>query len=279
MSILFFFFYLVGTISGTRHLYVSRSTSTCDEHSGESLDKPLCSLVQAQAKVRELKSSSNETIEIHVQRGMYRLDEPLVFQPEDGGSSAMTPVIYRAYCPPTQVQVAAAGFQTDYPYVSQSQDPLRSLWNGIDEKDEWVFPPVTTLPIASESEPEAAESEPEAAEFKAEEFCLDRNDVGRVCYTDKKIATCYRGCSTSCLENVHRKTYSEEQYQHFYHLFGKNLRKEEDCIEICSSYCSGCDEVGTDFLLARRMHSSVHERIHLGYHYKSSTGGRKLASA
>lgn len=61
-------------------------------------DGPFATLQRAQQAVRELrqKGNLNRPVVVMVRRGVYSLDEPLLFTPEDSGT-AQSPTIYTAY--------------------------------------------------------------------------------------------------------------------------------------------------------------------------------------
>jgi hypothetical protein len=73
-------------------------------------------------------------------------------------------------------------------------------------------------------------------------ICVDKVNVGHTCYTGE-VATCVHGCMEACAANFERKFYDEKFYSKFSHLFGKDLKKEEDCVETCSLSCRGCEKV------------------------------------
>lgn len=68
------------------------------EPNAERADGPLATLAAARDAVRGLKAEGPPTrpLRVLVRGGVYRLDEPLVFGPEDSGTAA-APIIYAAY--------------------------------------------------------------------------------------------------------------------------------------------------------------------------------------
>lgn len=86
--------------AGKRTLYVSPNGN--DQWSGSYADTtkndgPLATLDAARLKVRQLKAAHHEdTFEVQIRGGIYKLRETVVFGPEDSGSSD-APIVYRAY--------------------------------------------------------------------------------------------------------------------------------------------------------------------------------------
>ncbi len=66
-----------------------------DDGNPGSAARPFATLQRAQRAVRELAARGDEPIRVMVKNGVYYLDEPLVFGPEDSGTES-APVVYRA---------------------------------------------------------------------------------------------------------------------------------------------------------------------------------------
>ncbi len=69
-----------------------------DSWQGTSLTKPFATIARARDAVREMKKTGTLTkpVNVYLRGGMYQLSEPVVFTPEDSGTSEY-PVTYRAY--------------------------------------------------------------------------------------------------------------------------------------------------------------------------------------
>lgn len=76
-----------------RDLYVSPSGN--DANSG-SIDSPLKTLPGARDKIRSLGIAGRETINVFLRGGTYELNESVVFEPQDSGSS-INPITYTTY--------------------------------------------------------------------------------------------------------------------------------------------------------------------------------------
>ena len=74
-----------------------RRTGRLERPSAEKTDGPLASIVGARDAVRRLKKQGplTEGIRVIVAAGTYRITEPIVFEPQDGGTAA-APIVYEA---------------------------------------------------------------------------------------------------------------------------------------------------------------------------------------
>ena len=202
------------------HFYVAPDGN--DANAG-TLASPFQTLTYVQTHLRTIKATFSGQITVHLRQGLYRLTEPLVFTDADSGNAPDAPIIYKSYCDPIRQQILTK--ITEYPYIKDSIIPLRSIWNGVGNQQDWTGPGSTSEGISDPSE-----------------FCMDRDYEGHVCYQGE-IASCLDGCSRSCQEDIDKETYTTEFYDDFYYLFGKDLRREEDCLEICATACTACEDV------------------------------------
>ncbi len=95
-------------------LYVSPAgndawSGKLDKPNANRTDGPLATLDRARAVVRAIQASSNQNgaTVVSIRSGIYYLQAPLVFTPEDSGASADRPVIYTAY--PGEQPVVSGG--------------------------------------------------------------------------------------------------------------------------------------------------------------------------
>ncbi|KAF4150705.1 hypothetical protein GN958_ATG00109 [Phytophthora infestans] len=228
-------------------LYVSPTGSDSGGADG-SFTKPFKTLTRVQQEVRsqnKLEANKQTPINVYLRAGRYELSETFDFSDDDSGASGDVPVTYQAYCD-TAGEKAAISART-FPYRSGSGIPPRLLWNGVGNVDEWEGP---VDPFAQMGVNRSANSLlvipalPQDAGTDIGSVCVDKNSVGHTCYAeDSPMAECVSGCMAACQSHIARKRYSEAFYDKFAHLFGKDLRKEEDCVEICSLSCRGCEKV------------------------------------
>lgn len=236
--------FVIATLSPL-NLYVA--TNGSDTNSG-SFAEPFLTIDRARLEVRALKLldlNQGRPIFIFLRAGRYALTQTLEFTPEDSGFSAQAPVTYQAYCDPSIEAAAISVLQ--FPYVDKDKTPPRLCWNGVGNKSALPGPvdPFAEMGVnLTNNSLLATPLKPRAiAATDIGNVCVDKNGLGHTCYTDGPLATCVSGCMTSCISRVDRKTYSDVFYSQFSHLFGKNLRKEEDCVEICSLSCKNCERV------------------------------------
>ncbi|KAG2764089.1 hypothetical protein PC129_g4372 [Phytophthora cactorum] len=229
-------------------LYVSPTGSDTGSADG-SFAKPFKTLTRVQQEVRiqnKLEVNKQIPINVYLRAGRYELSDTFDFTDDDSGAADEAPVTYQAYCD-AAVENAAISTRS-FPYRSGSGIPPRLFWNGVGDIDEWVGP---VDPFAQMGVNRSANSllvTPASAQDVGSDIgtvCVDKNNgVGHTCYAqDSPMATCVSGCMTACQNHIARKRYSEKFYNKFTHLFGKDLRKEEDCVEICSLSCRGCEKV------------------------------------
>lgn len=253
--------YSVATYTGTLVLVTLRfavassldifvSPTGSDTNDG-SETHPFQTLARAQAQVHTLKAAhAASPVPIHVilRQGRYELSQTLEFTPLDTGDTADAVVTYQAYCDATVEQSMTS--TQPYPYASHLPTPPRLLWNGNGNPSEWLGPmdPFVEMGIDRASNTLLPSSsppllEPPVAGMDIGDVCVDKaGGIGHTCYAGK-IATCVSGCMTACAMHVERKTYSPEFYAKYSHLFGKKFAKEEDCVEICTESCRGCEDV------------------------------------
>ncbi|KAG6967141.1 hypothetical protein JG688_00006458 [Phytophthora aleatoria] len=203
----------------------------------------LQSTLQQEVRIQnKLEVNKQIPINVYLRAGRYELSDTFDFTDDDSGAADEAPVTYQAYCD-AAVEKAAISTRS-FPYRSGSGIPPRLLWNGVGDIDEWVGP---VDPFAQMGVNRSANSllvTPASAQDVESDIgtvCVDKNNgVGHTCYAqDSPMATCVSGCMTACQSHIARKRYSEKFYNKFTHLFGKDLRKEEDCVEICSLSCRG----------------------------------------
>lgn len=236
---------LVIAIAAPVNLYVA--TNGSDANSG-TLAAPFQTIDRARLEVRALKAlaiNQGRPINVFLRAGRYSLAQTLEFTPEDSGFSAQAPVTYQAYCDPAVEASAISVLQ--FPYVDKGKTPPRLLWNGVGDKSAWPGPvdPFAEMGVNfTNNSLLAAPLTPRViAATDIGNVCVDKNGLGHTCYADGPLATCVSGCMTSCASRLDRKTYSDVFYAQFSHLFGKDLRKEEDCVEICTLSCRNCERV------------------------------------
>ncbi|TMW67047.1 hypothetical protein Poli38472_012163 [Pythium oligandrum] len=228
-------------------LYISPSGSDNAPNDG-TLSLPFKTLTRAQQEIRTRKAAlgakPSPPFTIFLRQGRYELDATLEFSAVDGGDSADTPITYQAFCDPA-VEAAQQSVEP-YPYASHLATPPRLLWNGVGDRAAWKGPvdPFYQMGIdrAKNSLLIAPTPAPPIANMDIGPLCVDKVGQGHTCYTGT-LAMCVAGCQDSCTRHLERKMYSAAFYSEFSHLFGKNLEKEEDCIEICSQSCRACEDV------------------------------------
>ncbi|ETI31714.1 hypothetical protein F441_21241 [Phytophthora nicotianae CJ01A1] len=240
-------FIAAATTAASIDLYVSPTGSDTGSADG-SFTKPFKTLTRVQQAVRtlnKLEANKQTPINVFLRAGRYELSETFDFTDADSGAGHDVPVTYQAYCDPA-VEKAAISTRS-FPYHSGSNIPPRLLWNGVGDIEEWEGP---VDPFAQMGVNRSANSllvVPNPAQYVGTDIgtvCVDKNSVGHTCYAqDSPMATCVSGCMAACHNHIARKRYSKIFYNKFSHLFGKDLRKEEDCIEICSLSCRGCEKV------------------------------------
>ena len=208
----------------TQHDYYVSLTGS-DTNAG-TLTDPFRTVKHVQSVLQATVPIAQGPLTVHFRKGLYRLENTWQLTSDDSGTEDV-PITYKAFCDNTISDTLAV--LTNYPYLSGTiPTTLRDAWNGNGLESDWKGPTVDTV-----------EEDPYTA---GEEFCIDRMDVGNVCYRNER-ARCMSDCSLSCTKNIHKRIYTEELYSHFFHLFGKDLKKEEACIEICSTNCEACEEV------------------------------------
>lgn len=228
------------------NLYVSPTGS--DALNDGSFSQPFLTLARAKQEVQTQKlrpENTNSPINVVLRAGRYALTDTLEFAPEDSGVSAQAPVTYQAYC--DAATEAAAISVLPFPYSANLATPPRLLWNGVGDKAAWTGPVDPFLQmgvnVTSNSLLAKAIAPPVVKNMDINDVCVDKNGLGHTCYAAPLLAPCITGCMTSCALHLERKVYAEKFYKQFTHLFGKDLRKEEDCVEICSLSCRGCEKV------------------------------------
>ncbi|RLN89024.1 hypothetical protein BBJ28_00010181 [Nothophytophthora sp. Chile5] len=233
-------------------LYVS-TTGTDTSSADGSFAKPFKTLARAQQEVRartKLPANSNAPVNVYLRGGRYELANTFDITSEDSGVSDAAPVTYQAYCDP--VVEAAAISRRGFPYHSHMSAPPRLFWNGVGNVSAWTGPvdPFAQMGVNVSANSLLVTPGPvQDIGTDIGSVCVDKNNgVGHTCYAEgSSLATCVSGCMTACQSHIARKRYTDEFYAEFYaefsHLFGKDLRKEEDCVEICSLSCRECEKV------------------------------------
>ncbi|KAE9231429.1 hypothetical protein PF004_g10224 [Phytophthora fragariae] len=238
----------VVTAATSIDIYVSTTGSDTGTADG-SFSKPFKTLTRAQQEVRaknKLAANSNTPITVYLRAGRYELSKTFDFTSDDSGASSNATVTYQAYCD-AEVEKAAISIRT-FPYHSGLGVPPRLLWNGVGNIDEWEGPvdPFAQMGVNRTNNSLLVIQAP-AQDVGSDigTVCVDKNNgAGHTCYAEgSPMATCVSGCMVACQSHIARKVYSELFYDKFTHLFGKDLRKEEDCVETCSLSCRGCDKV------------------------------------
>ncbi|KAH7488960.1 uncharacterized protein KRP23_2900 [Phytophthora ramorum] len=238
----------VAAAAASIDLYVSQSSTYVGTADG-SLAKPFKTLAQVQLEARvksKLAGNSKTPINVFLRAGRYELSSTFDFTDEDSGASSDAPVTYQAYCDAT-VEKAATSVRK-FPYQSGLAIPPRLLWNGVDNVGVWAGPADPFAQMGVNISANSLSVTPAPAISMGTDIgsvCVDKNNgAGHTCYADgSPVATCISGCMVACQNHIARKRYSDIFYAEFTHLFGKDLSKEEDCVETCSLSCRGCEKV------------------------------------
>ncbi|GMF15595.1 unnamed protein product [Phytophthora lilii] len=229
------------------NLYVSPTGSDTGSADG-SFTKPFKTLARVQQEVRaknKLPTNSNTPINVFLRAGRYELSKTFDFTYADSGPASDVPITYQAYCD-AAVEDAAISVRT-FPYQSGLGVPPRQLWNGVGDVNEWEGPvdPFAQMGVNRSANSLLVIPAPaQDVETNIGTVCVDKNNLGHTCYAEgSPMAICVSGCMVACKNHIARKVYSDVFYAEFSHLFGKDLSKEEDCVEICSLSCRGCEKV------------------------------------
>lgn len=224
-------------------LYVS---PTGDDTADGSFSSPFKTLGRAQQEVRANNTQATKPINVFLRAGRYELSSTFDFTAADSGVSSDAPVTYQAYC--DAAVEAASVSNRGYPYHSGLGVPPRLLWNGVGNVNTWTGPVDPFAQMGINLSANSLSVTPAAAQDVGTDIgtvCVDKSfGVGHTCYANgSSMATCVSGCMVACQSHIARKVYPDTFYAEFSHLFGKDLRKEEDCVEICSLSCRGCEKV------------------------------------
>ncbi|KAG7380062.1 hypothetical protein PHYPSEUDO_007808 [Phytophthora pseudosyringae] len=248
LLILIAFDFDVAAAATTLDLYVSPTGSDTGSADG-SFTQPFKTLTRVQQEVRaknKIAANSKTPINVYLRGGRYELSSTFDCTSDDSGASSDATVTYQAYCD-AAVEKAAISVRT-FPYQSGKGLPPRLFWNGVGDIDEWKGPvdPFAQMGVnrsANSLVVIAAPAQNVGTDIGT--VCVDKNNgVGHTCYAEgSPMATCVTGCMVACQNHIARTLYSEIFYDEFTHLFGKDLRKEEDCVEVCSLSCRGCEKV------------------------------------
>ncbi|DAZ92539.1 TPA: hypothetical protein N0F65_012769 [Lagenidium giganteum] len=228
--------------SATTTFYVATNGSDTNEGTFQA---PFNTIARAQAAVRAAKNATPaQPITVFLRGGRYPLPHTLEFGVDDSGASADAPVTYQAYCDRDLEDNMTTLLH--FPYSGDHSILPRERWNGVGDETKWRGPddPFAQLAINKTANvllPAPAPA-PAALPPQIGNVCVDKVGVGHTCYTGS-IARCVHGCMRACAAHLERKFYSVEFYAEFSHLFGKALQREEDCVEVCSLSCRGCEPV------------------------------------
>ncbi|ETW09569.1 hypothetical protein, variant 1 [Aphanomyces invadans] len=207
-----------------------------------SLDAPFKTIPRAQAAVRTLLDRQRATntaapIDVILRGGTYVLSSTLDFGPQDSGLSPASPVSYKPYCDPLHPSDVSI---SPFPYVMGASTPLRYLWNGMGNASSWHGPDDPLLQLGVN--PQNRTLPPKPAWSGSTDTCVDKVGVGHTCYSST-MAPCVQNCMRACQRNVDKRVYSDAVCREFLLLFGRDLTKEEECVETCSVSCTTCDKV------------------------------------
>lgn len=239
-------FGLGASLAAPVNLFVSPTGSDANDGS---LTNPFLTIARAKQEViaqKQQPANADSPINVFLRAGRYALADTLEFAAADSGLSALAPVTYQAYC---DASVEAAGISVlEFPYEAKlATTTPRRLWNGVGDKSAWSGPvdPFLQMGINKTSNTLLAApiAPPTVENMDIGNVCVDKNGLGHTCYADPVLAPCVTGCMAACALQLERKVYPEKLYRHFTHLFGKDLRKEEDCVETCTLSCRGCEKV------------------------------------
>ncbi|KAF1315963.1 Achain a, uridine phosphorylase, partial [Globisporangium splendens] len=226
---------------------VAHRRTRSDTANDGSFAKPFQTLARAKQEVQVQKqkpANANAPVNMFLCAGRYALAETLEFGADDSGLSAQAPVTYQAYCDPAVENAATSVL--GFPYRSHLATPPRLLWNGVGDKTTRTGPVDPFLQmginVTSNSLLKQPIAPPQVENMDIGDVCVDKNGVGHTCYASP-LASCVIGCMRACALQLERKTYSETFHNKFTHLFGKDLRKEEDCVEVCTLSCKECEKV------------------------------------
>jgi hypothetical protein len=246
LSLLLSALHVVAFAAPSIDLYVSPTSNYVGSADG-SFARPFKTLARAQQEAQarsKLAVDSNTPINVYLRAGRYELSSTLDFTRDDSGASSDAVVTYQAYCD-AAVEKAAVSVRK-FPYQSGLGVPPRLLWNGVDNVAEWAGPADPFAQMGVNVSANSVVVIPAPAPGVGTDIgsvCVDKNGAGHTCYADgSSQATCVAGCMAACQKHVARKLYSDAFYAEFSHLFGKDLRKEEDCVETCSLSCRGCEK-------------------------------------
>lgn len=243
---------VASAVGAAANVFVSPTGSDASNGSFTSPFRTIVRAKQAVAALQQQPATANSPITVFLRAGRYALTETLEFSAADSGVSPQAPVTYQAYC---DAVVEAAGVSVlAFPYppnTATATTALRRLWNGVGDKAAWSGPtdPFLQLGINTSSNTvvggpltlPATGNTTNTTDISS--VCVDKNGVGHTCYADGTLAPCVTGCMAACTLHVARKVYAKSLYRRFSHLFGKDLRKEEECVETCTLSCRGCERV------------------------------------
>ncbi|KAF0685785.1 Aste57867_22393 [Aphanomyces stellatus] len=202
---------------------------------------PLQSLPAAQVAVRrqlqaQVASGVLAPIDVILRGGTYTLASTLEFGVQDSGLSSAAVVTYKPYCNPLAPSDLSI---LPFPYVMGSATPLRYLWNGVNAPSTWTGPIDPLLQVGVNVS--SGTIPPTVLWNGTTPTCVDKVGVGHTCYT--AMAPCVHDCMTACENDVDKRVYPDSVYAEFYLLFGRDLKKEEACVETCSVSCTTCEKV------------------------------------
>lgn len=238
-----------------------------------SIGRPFRTIERARQHANLLKSipaNSDTSINVLLRAGRYALEDTLEFTSADSGNSRTARITYQAYCDPATLEAATS--RLPFPYyqaapsststsTSSSPNPPWLLWNGMGNPSAWTGPvdPFSQMGINKTNNSLFLTSSSVSSSqttTSAGSICVDKNNPsandetdgpaftnGHTCYANGPVATCVSGCMAAYQLYYGHSDYPDEGTAKFKRLFGKDLSKHEDCVEVCSLSCRGCERV------------------------------------
>lgn len=264
----------VASLMAPINIFVSPSGSDGLSADG-SITRPFRTIQRARQQANLIKAvpaNREAPINVLLRAGRYALEDTLDFSSTDSGNSRSARITYQAYC--DAATLAAATSRLPFPYyqaastsasssTSSSLNPPRMLWNGMGNPSAWTGPvdPFAQMGINKASNSLLTTTSSVASSqtsVSSGSVCVDKNNPrandpdetdglafanGHTCFANGPVAICVSGCMAACQSHYGHSDYPDEFIAKFKHLFGKDLSKHEDCVEVCALSCRGCERV------------------------------------
>lgn len=276
-SLLLSFFALVVSEAAVAPINIFVATTGSDTAPNDgSIARPFRTVERARQEANSLKAlpaNQDTPINVLLRAGRYALTDTLDFTPADSGNSKQARITYQAYCDPTVLSSGTSRLPFPYYQASSSSaavsssssfSPPRLLWNGIGDPAVWTGPedPFAQMNINKAGNSLLTTSSVTTSSLQTSTdisgICIDKtnpsaNDPddtdgllfknGHTCYANGPLATCVSGCMDACQSHLEHHDYPDAFIANFQHLFGKDLSQHEDCVEVCTLSCRGCESV------------------------------------